>query len=251
MRISTFVTGVIALLFPVAAEAAELKLDKAPASRFIEADVHLLGGAGSVTQNYGSMIPRLENLNVDMGANLGIGARAVFGIREYLGVGTAIDFTYTNYNIDMLVLGDTEPRGMSTVYITNRIYRLTVPVFASLRFQVDKSVRWNIDAGFYYSYGLGGRQKQKIFRGEINSLGELVTERVNISTPYYHSADTYINVFNRGDIGLHLATSLNFGPHLIVGTQFQIGFKNAARYTGVYNPNVHNLTLNATLGYRF
>lgn len=234
-----------------AASAGDLKLDTAPASRFIEVDVHALGGGGSVTQNYCKLFPQIENLNVNMGANFGVGGRAVFGLREYLGLGTAIDFTVTHYDMDMLVYGQPHSEGIAAVYINNIVYRVTVPVFVSLRFNVDRSVRWNIDAGLYYSYGLGGRQKQKMFRGQINAMGELVAERENLTTDYYHSGATFINVFNRGDIGVHLGTSLNFGPHLLVGGQLEYGFKNAARNTGVANPQVHNLSVNAMLGYRF
>lgn len=226
-------------------------INTAPASRLIEVDVHALGGGGSVTQNYRSLFPQIESINVNMGAHLGIGARAVFGIREYLGFGTAIDFTLTDYDTDMLVIGDEPVRGISAVYVTNRIYRVTVPVFVSLRMKVDKSVRWNVDAGLYYSYGLGGTQKQNIFRGQLNAMGEIVPQREWVKTDYFHSPATFINVYNRGDIGLHLATSLNFGPHLTVGAQFQYGFKNSARATGVASPSVHNLSLAASLGYRF
>ncbi len=245
-------TSVVALAGALtSASAGDLKLDTAPASRFIEVDVHALGGGGSVTQNYCKLFPQIENLNVNMGGNFGIGGRAVFGLREYLGLGTAIDFTVTNYDTDMLVYGQADSEGISAAYIDNIIYKVTVPVFVSLRFNVDRSVRWNIDAGLYYSYGLGGRQKQKIFRGEINAMGELVTERENLTTDYYHSGATFINVYNRGDIGVHIGTSLNFGPHLLVGGQLQYGFKNSARKTGVVDPRVHNLSVNAVLGYRF
>lgn len=250
--LKTIVTSLVVIVGAFAsAKAGDLKLDTAPASRFIEVDIHALGGGGSVTQNYCKLFPQIENLNVNMGGNFGIGGRAVFGLREYLGLGTAIDFTVTNYDTDMLIYGQAESDGISAAYIDNVIYRVTVPVFVSLRFNVDRSVRWNIDAGLYYSYGLGGRQKQKIFRGEINAMGELVTERENLTTDYYHSGDTFINVYNRGDIGVHLGTSLNFGPHLLVGGQLQYGLKNSARHTGVANPRVHNLSVNAMIGYRF
>lgn len=247
---------IILMLTVLVAQAADMRaaglvLDTAPASRLIEVDAHIIGGGGSVTQNYCSLFPQIENLNVNMGSHFGIGARAVFGIREYLGFGTAIDFTLANYDMDMLVVGDQPRQGISAVYLSNRIYRVNVPVFVSLRMKIDKSVRWNIDAGIYYAYGLGGRQKQKIFRGELNALGELVTQRESVATDYYHSSGTFVNVYNRGDIGLHLATSLNFGPHLLVGGQFQYGLKNSARATGVVSPRVNNLSVNAILGYRF
>lgn len=222
---------------------------KRPA-QFIETDVHVLGGINTLVQNYQSKFPQIQNLNMNMGASLGVGARAVFGIRGYLGVGTAIDLTVNNNNMDMAIVGS-DQLSMSSVFIDNRTYQVTVPVFMSFRFNVDRSVRWNIDLGMYYAYGFAGKQKQRIYRAEINEMDELVPQRVDIKTDYYHSPSTFINSFNRGDIGLHLGTSLNFGPHLFVGLQFRVGAKNSARKSGVVNPSVHNLNFHGVLGYRF
>lgn len=225
-------------------------VDFSPSDRLVEVDVHAIGGASSVMQNYKSCFPQIQNLNVNMGASLGIGARAVFGIRGYFGFGTAIDVTLNNYNMDMAVMG-TDRASMSAVFVDNHTYKVNVPVFVSFRFNVDRSVRWNVDAGLYYSYGFAGTQKQSIYRADINEMEELVAQKLNVKTDYYHSGDTFINSFNRGDIGLHLATSLNFGPHLLVGVQAQTGFKNSARPNGVQNPKIRNYDFHAVLGYRF
>ena len=225
-------------------------IDYSPAKRLLEVDVHALVGSSTVTQNYRSCFPQIQNINSNMGISLGVGARAVFGIREWIGFGTAIDLSLNNYNMDMTVI-DRENQGMSAIYVDNHMYKLNVPVFVSFRFKVDRNVRWNVDAGLYYNYGIGGRQKQQIYRAEINELDELVSQNVTIRTDYYHSRATFVNGFNRGDIGLHLGTSLNFGKHLVVGCQFQIGFKNQARSLGVINPNIHNLGLHGMIGYRF
>lgn len=229
---------------------AELKLDMSPATRLVEVDVHAQGGFSTITQNYRKSFPQIQNLNVNAGAAVGFGARAVFGLRQYLGFGTAIDFTVNNYNIDITVLGS-DKSSMSAIFLDNRYYRVTIPVFMSLRIQVDRIVRWNIDAGLFYSYGLAGHQKQLIYRADINEMEELVPQIINVKTDYYHSDDTFISRFNRGDIGIHLSTSLNFGKHLIVGAKMQYGLKNASQKTGVTVPRVNNIDFAGTVGYRF
>lgn len=217
---------------------------------FIEVEVHALGGGSSITQNYRGCFPQIQNLNVNMGYSLGLGARAVFGLRNYLGLGTELNLLLNNYNMDMAVLGS-DHMSMSAVFVDNRFYYLNIPIFMSFRFNVAKSVRWNVDAGMYYAYGIGGTQKQRIYRAGINEMEELVPQVVNVKTGYFHSAETFINSFNRGDIGVHLGTSLNFGPHLSVGCKFQIGLKNSARKNGIVNPNIHNYNLHGVIGYRF
>lgn len=225
-------------------------VDYSPAKRMLEVDVHAIAGTSSVIQNYKSKFPQIQNLNVNMGGSFGIGFRAVFGIREYLGFGTALDITLNNYNIDMAVLG-TDRASMSAIFLDNQYYYANIPVFMSFRFNVAESVRWSVDAGFYYAYGFAGTQKQRIYRAEINAMDELVPQLENVKTDYFHSRESFINGFNRGDIGLHLATFMNFGPHLVVGAQYQIGIKNASRATGIINPSIHNHYFHGIIGYRF
>lgn len=229
---------------------AEVFVDFSPASRFIEVDAHAIGGVGSVLQNYKKEFPQIQNLNVNLGESLGLGFRAVFGIRGFLGLGTALDVTTNKYNIDMAILGS-DNASMSAVFIDNRTYTVNIPVFVSFRFNVDRSVRWSVDAGMYYAYGLGGRQKQRIYRADVNAMDELVPQLVDVSTDYYHSRATFINGFNRGDLGFHLATYINFGPHLVVGAKYQIGVKNISRNIGVVNPSIHNQYFQGIVGYRF
>ncbi len=225
-------------------------IDFSPAKRLIEVDVHAIGGTSSVFQNYQSKFSQIQDLNVNLGASAGAGFRAVFGIRGWLGLGTALDITTNTYNIDMTVI-NSERSSLSSVLLDNRTYVATIPVFVSFRFNVDNSVRWTVDAGMYYAYGFAGTQKQRIYRAEINSMDELVTELERVKTDYYHSGSTFINGFNRGDIGLHLASYVNFGPHLMVGASYQVGFKNSSRSLGVINPSVHNHYFHGIVGYRF
>lgn len=237
-------------LFSAATVSARSFVDFSRADRFIEVDLHGMAGVSSVFQNYQSKFPQIRNLNINNGASWGFGGRAVIGIRDYLGFGTAIDAIVNNYNIDMAIVGS-DQTSMSSVFIDNRNYFVNVPVFLSFRFNVDRNVRWNVDLGMYYAYGFGGFQKQRIYRAQINAMEELVPEVVNLKTDYFHSSLTFINPFNRGEMGVHLATSVNFGKHLVVGARMQIDCKNAARHSGIENPYVRPFYFHGTIGYRF
>jgi len=250
IKFQSFIVALAVLMaLPLCARSEDF-VDFSPAKRFIEVDIHALGGFGSVLQNYKKQFPQIQNLNVNKGESFGLGFRAVFGIKEFLGFGTALDVTTNSYNIDMAVIGS-DNASMSAVFIDNRTYTVNVPVFVSFRFGVDRSVRWSVDCGFYYAYGFAGKQKQRIYRADVNAMDELVPQLVNTSTDYYHSAATFINAFNRGDLGLHLATYVNFGPHLVVGARYQLGFKNISRSSGVVNPSIHNQYFQGVVGYRF
>lgn len=248
LKAVTMLTFLFSMWQPMSA--AENFVDFGPAHKLIEVTVQGLGGGSSVTQNYQKIFPQIQNLNVNMGNSWGLGAKAVFGIRDYLGFGTALNVMLNHYNIDLTVV-DADNSSMNAVFVNNRNFTINVPIFMSARFNVAYSVRWNVDFGMYYAYGFAGRQRQQIYRAEINAMDELVPELENVKTDYYHSPRTLFNVFNRGDIGLHLASSLNFGPHLMVGVQSQFGLKNSARQTQIDKSSVHNFSLLALIGYRF
>lgn len=244
-----FLSAAITVAAVPAAQAADF-VDFARASRLIEVDVHALGGMSSVIQNYQSKFPQIQNLNQNLGGSFGLGFRAVFGVRGYLGFGTALDIVTNTYNIDMAVIGS-DKSSMSAVFIDNRNFYANIPVFVSFRFNVDRSVRWSVDAGLYYAYGFAGTQKQRIYRAETNAMNEMVPQFQYVRTDYFHSPATFINAYNRGDLGLHLATGINFGPHLVVGVRYQLGIKNSSRSIGVINPGVHNQCFHGVVGYRF
>ncbi len=224
---------------------------RGPAPQFLETEVHILAGSATVINSYKSCFPQIENLRTNMGHAAGIGARGVFGLRDYLGLGTELNIINSSYTMDMAVVS-TATQSMSAVYLNNSMWYLNIPVFVSIRFNVAHSVRWSVDGGAYYAFGFAGRQHQVIYRGAINALDELVMEKVDAKTDYFHSESTFENIFLRGDIGAYFGTALNFGPHLAVGFRAQIGIKNTASTpNGVEHPSVRNVSFTGTLGYRF
>ncbi len=237
-------------IIPLKAMPTEDFVDCSPAQKLLTVQIHALGGGSTITQNYKKVFPVITNQNINMGNSWGIGAKAVFGIREYLGFGTSANVTINNYNIDMAILGD-DRLSMSAAFLNNRFVTLNIPVFVNFHFNVARSVAWNVETGLFFSYGFAGHQKQRIYRAEINSMDEFIPELESIRTDYYKSPRTLFNSFRRTDIGFHIGTSLDFGPHLTVGVQSQFGFKNAAITTGVANPSIHNISLHALIGYRF
>ncbi len=222
-----------------------------PAPQFLETEVHAIAGTATVISDYKKCFPQIENMRTNMGHVLGLGARGVFGLRDYLGFGTEINVIHSTYTMDMAVVSPGS-QTMSAVYLDNDMWYLNIPVFVSFRFNVAHSVRWNVDAGAYYAFGFAGKQHQILYRGTVNALDELVMEKIDAKMDYFHSGSTFENVFLRGDIGVYLGSSLNFGPHLVVGCTAQIGVKNTASSPdGVEHPHVRNVSFAATLGYRF
>lgn len=222
----------------------------APARQFLEVDVHLLGGGSGITQNYASCFSEIREINNSMGGSCGIGAGAVFGLNTFLGLGTEFNLLVNHSRTDMGVSND-DATSVSNVFLRNRYCYANIPVFMSFRFHILGPIRWNIDAGLFYQYGISGSQSQTIFNSVINDLGQLVPRVVKSKPDYFNSKDTFIHSYRRSDIGLHLSTALQFGRHFAIGARIQFGFKNVARTDGIVCPRIHNYDFHALAAYKF
>lgn len=245
--LTRIIAAVAVTLLPLVADAQFV--DYGAPSQFVETDVHILGGTTGIIQNYGSAFSEITEMNSSSGAGYGVGAGAVFGLRGWLGLGTELNFVVGHNKLNMAVGNNIT--SVSNIFIRNRYVYTNIPVYMSFRFNILTGLRWNIDAGLYYSYGIAGSQKQTIYNSSVNELGQIVP-RVETSRPgYFNDSNTFINSFRRSDIGLHLATSLLFGRHVTLGVRSQIGFKNISFNDGIRNPRIHNISLLAMVGYKF
>ncbi len=242
---------VLALLAAFSLNAVEKPfVDFGPAPAFFDIEVHGLVGGSSITQNYMSSFPEISELDQGTGWSYGIGAAGRFGLRDYLSLGTEVNLLVNTGSTDMVVnRGDA--LSVSNVFLKNRYYYLNFPIFMSFNFNLASTVRWNVDGGVYYSYGIGGNQKQTIYNAKINEIGQLVTTIHNEKCGYFNDSRAFINSSRRSDVGLHLATGLTFNDRISVGGRAQIGLKNVANTVGVVKPNVHNLGFMFLVGYHF
>ena len=73
LRLYVLAMTVLAVMSVVVEDASARFVDYSAPSKFIEVDVHALGGGSSVTQNYRGCFPQIQNLNVNMGYSLARG----------------------------------------------------------------------------------------------------------------------------------------------------------------------------------
>ncbi|MCC8071196.1 MAG: PorT family protein [Bacteroidales bacterium] len=224
--------------------------DRSAPQDFLEVNLHALVGGSAVTQNYMSTFPEIQELNTAMGLAYGMGAGVTFGLRQWLGLGTELNVVVNRNRMDCAV-SNTAVTSMSNLFMRNHYTYINIPVFLSLRFYPATGLRWNVDLGMYYSYGVGGSQRQTLYNWTTNDLGQIVPKVVESKPSYFGSSDTFLNGYKRGDIGLHLATALLFRGHVSVGGRMGVGFKNISRKIGVLNPNIHNINFLVSVGYHF
>lgn len=225
-------------------------LNSSRAERFINVGVHAGVGNSFVSQNYESTIENITDMNLGSGWAFMGGLTCELALRDYLWLGTEFNLLINNYTADFIVNAENST-GVYNIFLKNHYYYLNIPVYASFKLNIANTVRWNIDAGLYYSYGLAGKQRQTIYNAVVNELGQLISSSYTLKTNYFNDNRSFINSAYRGDIGLHLATGLTFSRHISVGVRCQIGFKNIANTVGINHPNLHNISFLGTLGYNF
>jgi len=241
----------ILLLGSATAEAAgNVTVDRGPAEKFLDIDVHVLVGGSYMTENYTSSYPEISDLNTSMRPAFGVGVGARFNIRNFLGLGTELNFTRNGFSMDMAVVGS-GGQSVSNVFQRNTYYKMDIPVYVSFIFNLSQAVRWNVDGGLYYAYGLAGKQKNTIYDTRSNELGQLMMSVTPYEADFYKDSKAFINSYDRGDIGLHLATGLTFSKHFKVGIRAHIGMSNLAHSTGIVKPDSHTMDFMATLGWQF
>ncbi len=249
-RFASFIIALIIIALPGAPLSARGFIDYGPADKFIDIEFHGFVGGSMITENYLSCFPELSQMNTAPGVASGAGATAVCALRDWIGIGTGIDICFNNYRIDMAA-SSADLSSVSNIFLRNSASYLRFPVFIRFAFNVAPTVRWRVDGGIYYAYGVGGHQKQDIYNAQVNSLGQLVSASISDRYGYFNNRNSFIHSIHRSDIGLHAATSLLF-RHFSVGATLDLGLKNVAFIydnRGIVTPNVHNFTYGVVLGY--
>lgn len=240
------ILSLIALVAPLASAIAQDTTEE----KFINVNLHIIGGASYVTNNYVSCFPEVSDLNSSMGPAIGLGAEVACRVGRRFALGTALNFVRHSRRMDMAVAGGGKP-SVSNVFQSNTYYNFEIPFFLRWEVRIAPGVRWNIDGGLYYAYGTGGKQKNTIYDAKVNDLGQLMMTRTQLDAGYYDDDNAFVNSYRRGDIGAHIATGLRFNSHLTVGVRSHIGIKDIARSTGLVNPSAHNIDLMALVGWTF
>ena len=112
-------------------------------------------------------------------------------------------------------------------YGHTRFYSFTVPVLASLKLYPADFIRWSIDLGPYFQFGISGSDK-----GVSNSID---------------FKDGYFDNRKKCDVGLKLGTGVTLFDHYYLGIHYSTGFNNV--YKDLYGG--HHKAWTMTIGYDF
>lgn len=249
-RITATLAALLAVLSLGARQPSVPFMDKARPSQFMEIGLHVGAGASSIFQNYRSAIPGLSDFTFTPGVMMSFGATAKLPIRNYLAIGTGLDFNINNYFWNMTIL---HPQAGTLNALTQRhhFYDLCIPLTLDLRFNLSSNVRWDNEIGGYLTIGLGGHTRTTSYLSSTNSLGQSqVTER-DYRQDYYKDSDALVNGVENTDWGVHLGTGFLINNHISVKAVMHAGLRDIARNFGVLEIHNHTINVSVKAGYVF
>ena len=91
---------ILSAIVPIRSGAAEF-FDTRAADRFLEIGVHGLVGTSTLLQNYQGTYPAITDLHMSAGFAGGAGASVTFGLRNFLALGTELNFMARHSRIAM------------------------------------------------------------------------------------------------------------------------------------------------------
>lgn len=242
--------AVAALIGSVSAAHAVDMLDTSVPHKFIEVNVHTGIGTSTIINNYASVAESITAMKLSAGTRMVGGFSAELPIRDFLSVGTGVDFAINNYSQTMTML-DGYHGTLGTLLTSNHYYTLEVPLYVGLRLNLGSRVRWHNELGAYVAYGTGGSSKTTAFVSSTNSLGQTQVSEAQYDRKYYDSNDPVFCTMRRSDIGLHLATGILINHHYTVKASLHVGIRDLAKNFGVYNADAHTLAPTFMIGYTF
>lgn len=156
------------------------------------------------------------------GTGFNAGVVADINIREYISIQPGVFFESRSGNCQFVTPVYTNGAdGAGAVYETAywlsqsahlHTYNLTIPILASVRFNVTDNLRWMIEAGPYISFGLSSKLQNK----------EIVTTiPAELDVPMFAQDPAPV------DFGFKFGTGLEFFGHYYVGVHYEFGVTKA------------------------
>ncbi|MDE7375915.1 MAG: hypothetical protein K2N16_03600, partial [Muribaculaceae bacterium] len=144
---------------------------------------------------------------------------------------------------------DNSSGSVTSIFMNKHFYDMQVPVFVSLRFSIDRRILWDISAGAYVSYGVGGTMKATGYTSGENSIGQPIVTYAEHEVDYFDSDRPLFCGVKRTDFGPRISTGLVYKRKWTFHAILQLSAANLAVNHGVLDLKYRNFSLAFQLGY--
>ena len=190
-------------------------------------------------------------VNFDLGSGFTIGAVADLNVRNFFSIQPGV--FYENRSFDYSII-DNRPsqQTIHSIYGHTRFNLISIPVLASFKFNISNTVKWFVEAGPYFAFGMGGDDDVEEISASVASSTTGGTSQY-IYKPY--TRDYYGNDLDQSEWqhekfhwGLKAGTGLKMFKHFVVGIHYQFGFNNISRSP---SRHINEQSASLTFGYDF
>lgn len=217
---------------------------------FIEFNAHAAVGVMSLVQNFSKAVPDMSDFLLSPGTMIDMGLTVRFNLRNSFGLATGLEFGINNLRYAMGLVGAGSGQ-ISSIYVRNHFYDLTVPVYVSWRFNMGRLMKWSVDGGLYFAKGFGGYSRYSGYTSGVNSLGQTVVTQAQYSQPYYNATVPFIAKLKSFDWGPRIATGLVYRDRYTFNFIFQLSAQDLVVNQAVLNLNYRHASVGFELGYIF
>ncbi len=150
------------------------------------------------------------------------GAVVDLNVRNFFSIRPGLLFENRSYDYRQISYSDNEKSVTARLGHTRR-NSLTVPVLASFHFNISKAVKWDVEAGPYFTFGVGSGKNNVTYVTAGSSPSTY--SHIDGKSDYYGSESNQAKKF---DCGLQFGTGVEVLGHYVFNLSYQRGLRNVA-----------------------
>lgn len=174
-----------------------------------------------------------------------VGATVDLNVRNFFTIQPGFFYESHNYKYSLIEHNPLE-QSLRTDLGNACAKTFSIPVLLSFRFNLTRNLRWNVDVGPYFQFGLGGNDEVTqiyVKSGSAEQEGAYVSNTAK--RDYYGDGDWQHRSF---DWGAKVGTGLCLFDHYTFNIHYQRGFRNVSANKAW---SMHSKSCLVTFGYLF
>lgn len=246
MKRLSVITAVVVSLGTLSANA-QLSIDTSDAVRPFNVGVRIGANTSNLSNNRLDVVPGIHSSSVDWKAGFTGGVVVDILMRNFFALQPGFFFETRSDSFQHVSVMDGDAAQMEIIDGDHSSSYFKIPILASFRFMIGSDVEWQVEAGPYFSFGLGGHEKYKLMVS-----GDPVQDKTYERDIFGN--DGFVKSY---DWGFKMGMGLLLKEHWYVGIHYEAGCRNVlkgnAHTTDTYFPDLsgHNKAWDFTIGYNF
>lgn len=203
---------------------------------------------GISSSNLSADIPHAgEECNFSWKRGFTAGVVMNLNIRDFFSIQPGFYFENRSYDYST-IRHDADRRALETNLGHTRRYAFSIPVLASFHLNISNAVRWDVEAGPYFSFGIGDG------KDEVTAIAVSAPSNTPGRYSYitgkrdYYGDDVWQH--RNFDCGVQIGTGVEVMDHYVFNISYQRGLRNVA---GAHDLgwSMKNKGWNFAIGYKF